>query len=212
MPTMGPDLPKLYAIGVELPIASHRPPEPFGKAVYKHVNMPGVPDISQETINQPGDNELTIARHPRERDRHAPAMFPMPGWFMEDQKATLEIVCPISHGKWGPQVVLCEVIKPPGNLWKKMGQEIPELVVANIFDPLHYYHCDDRVAGANREYAAEAAAYMHLHDQRHTKAYKPGFVPQYFGSWTADITLNHLRKRFMSEDDKQATAKTEAQA
>jgi hypothetical protein len=93
-----------------------------------------------------------------------------------------------------------------------MGQETPDMIVAKIFDPLHYFDCDDRVAEADREYAAEAAAYMHLHGQRHTKAYKPGFVPQYFGSWTTDITLSHLEKLFMSEAEKKATAKKEAQA
>jgi hypothetical protein len=59
MPAKGPNLPELYALYTELHITSHRPPDPFGKAVYKRVKTPGVPDISQETIEKLGDEDLT---------------------------------------------------------------------------------------------------------------------------------------------------------
>ncbi|KAH6662668.1 hypothetical protein F5X68DRAFT_266151 [Plectosphaerella plurivora] len=203
------ELVNLYDTCIHLPITTHRPPVPFGKKDYKEESTPGVADMSSEAIEGLSYDEVTFARHPRERHEHAGDL---PDWFSDNQTATLKIVCPISTSTWGARVVLCEVKSPAVAFWRKMGHKIPTMVVAKIFDPLYYRDCPDMVAEADREYAHEAAAYMHLHDHRQHPSYanKPGLVPRFYGTWTTDITTEHLRKSFMSKPLRKATAAREA--
>jgi hypothetical protein len=197
---MEKDTPDLWGENIHLPITSHRPPEPFGSTSYKHAKTPGVTDISPETVGHLLHNEFTFARHPRER--HEPSLFPMPDWFIDNQTANLRIVDTLSTDKRGAQVVLCDVYPAPTELWKRMGHSVSPSakaqVVAKIFDPLHY-DSPDTVAEADLEYAQEAAAYIHMHGQRKEPTYanKPNLVPRFYGTWTTDVTLNHIRKSFV---------------
>ncbi|KAH7366963.1 hypothetical protein B0T11DRAFT_325266 [Plectosphaerella cucumerina] len=203
---------QLYTRGIILPLRSHRPPEPFGKPDYKHPKTPSVKDLAPEDVSHLSYNEITFARHPRER--HEPSIVPLPSWFPYNQTARVKIEYRLSCTSEGAQVVLCSVLEPDPDVWKKMGHACPKKVVAKIFDPLYYRNTHDMVDAADREYAQEAAAYIHLHghrmDKNRTYLDKPDIVPGFFGTWTTDVTRAHLRKSFMSLKDKKKTKKKEA--
>ncbi|KAH7358808.1 hypothetical protein B0T11DRAFT_330557 [Plectosphaerella cucumerina] len=204
----------LYANATELSLKSHRPPEPFGKTGYKHVKTPGVLDISPATVGHLNQKDLIYALHPRER--YEPSIMPMPSWFIDNQQTIIKIVGQLSSNDQGAQVVICQVLHTPDVLWKKMGyktHDLPRKVVAKIFDPLHYHGYVDPVAEADREYAQEAAAFVHLHDKRDTKTYtdKPDLVPHFYGTWTMDITFDHFRKNVMSSAARQQKLKAEGE-
>lgn len=206
------EFPPLYANATKLSLKSHRPPEPFGKTGYKHFKTPGVPEISPATVGHLNQRDLIYALHPRER--YEPSIMPMPGWFIDNQQTTIKIVGKLSSNDQGAQVFICQVLRTPDVLWKKMGyktHDLPRKVVAKIFDPLHYHGYVDPVAEADREYAQEAAAYAQLHDKRDTKTYmdKPDLAPQFYGTWTTDITFDHFRKNVMSSAAKQQKLKAE---
>ncbi|KAH6684904.1 hypothetical protein F5X68DRAFT_276952 [Plectosphaerella plurivora] len=200
--------------GIALPLRSHRPTEPFGKRDYRHPETSEVEAITPEDVGNLSYDEITFARHPRER--HKPSILPLPEWFADNQTAKLSIECMLSVGSYGAKVVLCSVDNAPKAAWEKMGQDCPELIVAKIFDPLNYNDTPDPVAAADREYAQEAAAYFRMHSERLAKnpAYmdKPDLVPGFYGTWTTDITRDHLRKSFMSPHHKKKTKKKEALA
>ncbi|KAH6697635.1 hypothetical protein F5X68DRAFT_226995 [Plectosphaerella plurivora] len=214
------EIPNLYVPATRLPLKSHRPPQPFGKTDYKHIQTPGVPYISPETVGHLNSDDLIYAVHPRERyeppnNTDDPSIVHLPDWYTDNQDDKIKIVCPLSTGRQGAQAVLCEVLRALDVLWKKMGHksnDLPRKVVAKISDPLHYRGHIDPVAEADREYAQEAAAYIQLHGKRDTKVYtdKPDLVPKFYGTWTTDITFNHFRKTGMSAKDRAKTLKAEA--
>ena len=143
-----------------------------------------------------------------------PPLFPLPDWLSDDNEtATLKIMGRKSTSALGAQVVWCEVeVSIATRLMKR--RKIPKVVVAKIFDPAYYLDSPDNVAAADREYAQEAAAYITLHshtlDSSPSAVKKPGLAPKFYGTWTTDVTADHLIKPWLSTTKRKKTIAQEA--
>ncbi|KAI1348303.1 hypothetical protein F5Y01DRAFT_292675 [Xylaria sp. FL0043] len=105
------------------------------------------------------------------------------------RSAVLTVTRTIATGK-GPkqaaQLVVCQLLFD--------GQQKPHTVVAKIYDSLYYDLWDPFVAEpqdvgwlADCHYGREASAYRQL--QQTKSLQKPGFAPEYYGSWTFSLPL-----------------------
>ncbi|KAI0865901.1 hypothetical protein F4860DRAFT_526284 [Xylaria cubensis] len=181
LPSQDPDRPPLpYMPGLVVQITEHSPPPPFGGRYYapsKYLYLPE--DRLKDTL--PTQQVLMCS--------------PQDGKWPSDttpRSGVLTITKLMSVGEArGAQIVVCNVLI--------RGETEPYTAVAKIYDPLYYPFYErstDLVWGADLDYSREADAYRHLQT---TKALqKSGFAPEYYGSWTFDLTLtlqNEVHKR-----------------
>lgn len=165
---------------------------------------PGVKDLMQEDIAHiKNESDVLFANHPRERHEGSTKL---PSWFPKDDdkhSISIKVLCGLSLGEAGAQVALCSVKSSSKQMRKALGyKKAPKKVVAKIFDPMHYYRNPDMVAEADPEYAQEAAAYILLHDEKRRYQDKPHLVPNLHGTWTTNVTKDHLRKAFTDSKSK----------
>ncbi|KAI1738460.1 hypothetical protein F4680DRAFT_180300 [Xylaria scruposa] len=170
LPLQDPNRPPLpYKPGLVVQITEHSPPPPFG-GVYppsKHLYLPD--DLCKNT--PPTQQVLMCSPHDGERLSDA-----------APRSGMLTIMKMMSVGEArGAQIVVCNV---------EIRGETPYTAVAKIYDPL-YYPCyeygSDVVWSADLDYSREADAYKHLQTTKDLQ--KPGFAPEYYGSWTFYLNL-----------------------
>ncbi|KAI0188889.1 hypothetical protein EV127DRAFT_433240 [Xylaria flabelliformis] len=168
-----------YIPGLVMQITEHQPPAPFGQGGYppsRHSYLPEnlleeMSQIQQVLVCRPQDTQWPSDTLPR--------------------SGVLTITKTLSIGEArGAQLVVCSILQ---------GQKKPNEVVAKVYDPLYYPYNDDRTNAsqdvvwmADKDYSREAVAYKHL--QTTKEAQKPGFMPEYYGSWTFDLPLTRQGK------------------
>lgn len=166
----------LYAIGKELVIFAHRPPQPFGSDQYISPFDKDEDHATQEVLNSrsPDDHVFTVSPRDRADDSRAPESADAYLNIEGDVAASLVVTHVLKAGDCrGAQVVLCDVNESESLTiyWNKMGHaNHPKQVVAKLYDPLLYpkdhpvgtWIRIDTVNAADREYAAEAASYMYV--------------------------------------------------
>ncbi|KAI0431901.1 P-loop containing nucleoside triphosphate hydrolase protein [Xylaria sp. FL1042] len=183
-PPLDPDQPQCpYLPGFAIRITEHEPPPPFGLPSYplgtrsfpSDAWLRETPQILQVIGNPPQDTTWRSSSPPR--------------------TATFNITKGISIGQnRGAQLVVCEVLV--------CGQKSPYTAVAKIYDPLYYSprHSfaesvpQDVVLVADTDYSCEAAAYSYLQTTKSLQ--KPGFAPEYYGSWTFELPLTLQGKKY----------------
>ncbi|KAI1299438.1 hypothetical protein F5Y03DRAFT_365970 [Xylaria venustula] len=176
-PPQDPDRPHCpYMPGFVMQITEHEPPPPFGPNGYprgtrRHPSeawLKGTPQSQQVLENPPQDTQWRSSIPPR--------------------TAVLKIINSIAVGQdRDAQLVACQILI--------RGLEKPYTVTAKIYDSLYYSVCDTLVQSVPRDvanradmnYSREAATYRHLQKTKHLQ--KPGFAPEYHGSWTFDLDL-----------------------
>ncbi|KAI1420596.1 hypothetical protein F5Y12DRAFT_772416 [Xylaria sp. FL1777] len=180
-----PDRPRCpYVPGFIMQVMEHEPPPPFGpgggpggyppssRPVWSAEWLKSTPQTQQVLENPPLDTQWSSNTSPR--------------------TAVLTITKTIRTGQdRGAQLVVCQVLL--------RGQKESSTVVAKIYDSLYYspYHpfserLYDVVRAADMDYSREAAAYRHL--QATKTRQRPGFAPEYYGSWTFKLALTRQGK------------------
>lgn len=174
-----PDRPSMpYMPGFKAQIQSHVAPSPFGdEALYGPWPRE---QLSYAELRNLTQSALVVAHPPLETTSTRASDTATPG-----ETAELTITSHISVGcEAGAQVVVCTVAKP--------GKP-PLEAVAKIYDALYYSFCHmlsstrprDVTCEADRDYAAEAAAYKQLSSAgRASKV-----TPAYYGSWTFSLPI-----------------------
>lgn len=176
-PPTDPDRPSLpYMPGFKAQIQSHVAPSPFGDGeLYGPWPRGQLSYAELKTVTQ---SALVVAHPPLEATR-TPSDTETPS-----ETAQLTITSHISVGCGaGAQVVVCTVAKP---------SKPPFEAVAKIYDALYYRFSHsiasrprDVTAEADKDYAAEAAAYKQL-----TSVGRASKVtPAYYGSWTFSLPI-----------------------
>ncbi|KAI0546752.1 hypothetical protein F4679DRAFT_598518 [Xylaria curta] len=177
-PPPDPDRPPLpYMPGLVIQITEHSPPPPFGGGGWytssRHLYVPDglirrTLPTQQVLMYPPQDGEWPSDTAPR--------------------SGVLTITKMMSVGEArGAQIVVCNILIS--------GETKPYTVVAKIYDPLYYpYRGEDVdvVWRADMDYSREAAAYRYLQTTKDLQ--KPGFAPEYYGSWTFDLALTRQGK------------------
>lgn len=163
--------------GFQAHIQSHVPPAPFGsERLYGSWPREQVSRAELQTLTQ----SALVVSHPPMEGATTPSDTEVPLDIAE-----LVITSQISVGCGsGAQVVVCTVAK---------DGEPPFQAVAKIYDALYYRFSHsvamlprDVAAEADKDYAAEAAAYKRL-----TSAGRAGQVtPAYYGSWTFNLPIS----------------------
>jgi hypothetical protein len=177
-PPEDPDRPSLpYMPGFQAHIQSHVAPAPFGSdLLYGSWPREQVSRAELQTLTQ----SALVVSHPPMEAKMTPYDTEIPL-----EVAQLIVTSHISVGCGsGAQVVACTVAK---------DGEPPFQAVAKIYDALYYRFSHsvamiprDVTAEADKDYAAEAAAYKQL-----TSAGRAGQVtPAYYGSWTFCLPIS----------------------
>ncbi|KAH8742735.1 hypothetical protein F5883DRAFT_595330 [Diaporthe sp. PMI_573] len=175
-PPEDPDRPSLpYMPGFQAHIQSHVAPAPFGsERLYGSWPREQVSSAELQTLTQ----SALVVSHPPMEATTTPSDTEVPS-----EMAQLTITSHIRVGCGsGAQVVVCTVAK---------DGEPPFQAVAKIYDALYYRFSHsvamlprDVTAEADKDYAAEAAAYKQL------SAGRAGQVtPAYYGSWTFNLPI-----------------------
>ncbi|KAI0532581.1 hypothetical protein GGR58DRAFT_489612 [Xylaria digitata] len=168
-PPPDPDRPRSpYIPGFVMQIIEHYPPAPFGEGGHGPSKHPyiGVEDP------RPPQTRLILAEPPQETQWPSEAP-------PRNAVLTITNIISVSEAR-DTQLVACQLLIG--------GQEQPYTVVAKIYDALYYrYYAVNVVELADKHYSREAHSYRHLEA---TKALqKPGFAPEYYGSWTFELPL-----------------------
>ncbi|KAI0111224.1 hypothetical protein GGR51DRAFT_70679 [Nemania sp. FL0031] len=181
-PPSDPDLPPCpYVPGFSIKATEHEPPAPFGQGGYSFGTRPSLP---RKWIGETPRTKQVLENPPQ--STQWPSTTPPP-------TAVLNITEAIRTGQdRGAQLVVCQVHLD--------GQENPFTAVAKIYDPLYYSHCSvfsdstprDVVSAADYDYSREAVAYRHIEATKNLQ--KPGFAPEYYGSWTFELDLTRQGK------------------
>ncbi|KAI1347451.1 P-loop containing nucleoside triphosphate hydrolase protein [Xylaria sp. FL0043] len=183
-PPPDPDQPQCpYMPGFVMQITEHEPPPPFGQPTYPLGTRYNPPDTWLGETPQ----TLQVLENPPQ-DTRWPSSTP-------PRTAVFNITKEISTGQdRGAQLVAGNVLV--------CGQKSPYTAVAKIYDPLYYFPRHDFaqsvprdvVSAADIDYSCEAAAYRHL--QKTKSLQKPGFAPEYYGSWTFELPLTVRGKHY----------------
>lgn len=174
-PPPDPDRPVVpYMPGFKVQIQTHAAPPPFGdERLYGPWPRRHISDTELETTTQ---SALVVSHPPLETTAPPDTRI---------ETAQLAITSYIRIGCAArAQLVLCTLTRDDG--------EPPIEVVAKVFDALYYrfsYELAPRprdvVAEADKDYAAEAAAYEQLASAGATGQ----FAPKYYGSWTFRLPI-----------------------
>lgn len=177
-PPEDPDRPSIpYMPGFKAQIQSHVALPPFGDEDLYGPWPRG--QLSYDELQTMTQSAIVVAYPPLEATRTQPSDTETPS-----ETAQLTITSYISIGcGGGAQVVVCTIAKP---------DKPPFEAVAKIYDALYYRFSHfvasrprDVTAEADRDYAAEAAAYKQL-----TSASRADQVtPAYYGSWTFSLPI-----------------------
>ncbi|KAI0517556.1 hypothetical protein F5B22DRAFT_603367 [Xylaria bambusicola] len=186
MPPLDPDRPVYpYVPGFVVQITEHKPPPPFGQSFADT----GYPRSARRRLSATWLDETPLTRQVIEN----PPLTTVWSSTIPSRIATLKITKIISkgdsssNGKQGAHVVVCQIFMN--------GQQEPYIAVAKIYDALYYSGVTDVVKLADQDYSCEAAAYEHLETVKHMQ--KPGFAPNYYGSWTFEQPLILQGKRHL---------------
>ncbi|KAI1313501.1 hypothetical protein F5Y03DRAFT_336850 [Xylaria venustula] len=171
-PLLDPDRPACpYLPGFVIHATEHEPPPAFGRD-YPPKTRRDPPDGLIDRMTQ---TQLVLDYPPQDTrwTRSAPP-----------RTATLTIMKRIPNGRdRHAKLVVCRVLVK--------GHHRPYTAVAKIYDALHYSPEDSLeryvTMHADWDYSWEALAYASLQTPKHPQ--KPGFAPEYYGSWTFDSTL-----------------------
>lgn len=158
----------------------HEPPAPFGPGGYPLPTSAEPPELWLREMPQ----TRQVLGYPPQ-DTQWPSKSP-------PRSAVLTVLKTISIGEArGAQLVICQVLV--------CGQKKPYAAVAKIYDSLYYSLRDSLVNKpqdvaflADMDYSREASAYRHL--QATKTRQKPGFAPEYYGSWTFESALTSQGK------------------
>ncbi|KAI0468045.1 hypothetical protein F4859DRAFT_492479 [Xylaria cf. heliscus] len=173
-----PPLP--YVSGFVLQVKEHHPPPPFGPGGYSPPTYPYKMSAWIRTVTQ----TQQVLASPLQDTKWPSDTSPRSG--------VVTITKTISVGEdRGAQLVVCNVLI--------RGQKEHYTAAAKIYDPLYYPFTGIISNGpqnvvwlADADYSREAAAYRHLQTTKNLQ--KPGFAPEYYGSWTFDLALTHQGK------------------
>ncbi|KAI0971111.1 hypothetical protein F4678DRAFT_433768 [Xylaria arbuscula] len=176
-PLPDPDRPECpYLPGFVINAMEHEPPPASGR---------GYPPKTRRDPPEDYINRMTQTSHvldyPPQDTRWTHSAPP--------RTATLTIMERIPNGRdRRAKLVVCRVLVN--------GHHQSYTAVAKIYDALYYSPEDSLEAyvtmHADRDYSWEALAYVSLQTPKHPQ--KPGFVPEYYGSWTFDLTLTRQGK------------------
>ncbi|KAI1428718.1 hypothetical protein F5Y12DRAFT_731499 [Xylaria sp. FL1777] len=182
-PPPDPDRPECpYVPGFVVPVTEHEPPAPFGQGGYPSSTRRN----PSESFVREMPQTLHVLKYPP-LDTQWPDENPPP------RTAILTITETISVGAHRrAQLAVCQVLVRAKNE--------PCTAVAKIYDSLYYspLDCDYMPVyvahEADKDYSREVLAYRHLQATKDLQ--KPGFAPDYYGSWTFELMLTQRRKEY----------------
>ncbi|KAI0517548.1 hypothetical protein F5B22DRAFT_603349 [Xylaria bambusicola] len=181
-PPPDPDCPQCpYLPGLVIHATEHEPPAAFGLS--KGYPRKTRRDPSRDLV-QVIPKTAHVLEYPPEETQWSPDKAP-------PRTATLTITERLANGSdRRAKLVVCRVLVK--------GHSRAYTAVAKIYDPL-YYSPEGLgeawvVKDADSDYSCEALAYRSLQEPLHPQ--KPGFTPDYYGSWTFDSVLTHQNKAY----------------
>ncbi|KAH7369284.1 hypothetical protein B0T11DRAFT_72230 [Plectosphaerella cucumerina] len=199
----------LYGPGKDLKIQFLRPFQPFGDSWYETFFDTDETYGKVEDISNMSTEDYIFTKRSRVREQ-APALARTPEHAADylgftTEKAALRIIGGLSMSTGlGAQVLLCNVLTAPADLWKAMGfsdRDFPQRLVAKVFDPLYFPKMDswsrhnDVVSMADKAFAHEAAAYMELHHFRKVKPIIDELVPKFYGTFSVRLADHDKSRR-----------------